>query len=153
MRSFKSIDEMTAALGEELGPSDWVEIEQPRIDAFAQVTGDDQWIHVDKARAAREMPEGRTIAHGFLTLSLIPHLRHQIWHLESTARGINYGLEKVRFPAPVMSGDRVRMRQMLSSIEPAGDGFKIIFTCTVEIEGRDKPACVAETVSIIYERA
>jgi acyl dehydratase len=153
MRSFSSIAEMTRAIGEELGPSSWIEIEQSRIDAFAQVTGDDQWIHIDTARAAREMPEGRTIAHGFLTLSLIPHLRHQIWHLESTARGINYGLEKVRFPAPVMSGDRVRMRQTIRSIEPAGDGFKFIFICTVDIEGRDKPACVAETVRSIYVRA
>jgi acyl dehydratase len=153
MRNFKSIVEMKRAIGEELEPSEWIKIDQPRIDAFAEVTGDDQWIHVDTKRAAQEMPEGRTIAHGFLTLSLIPHLRHQIWHLESTARGINYGLEKARFPAPVMCGDRIRMRQTLSSIEPAGEGFKIIFRCTIEIEGRDKPACVAETVSIIYERA
>jgi len=153
MRRFKSIAELKTALGEELGPSDWIRVEQERIDSFAGVTGDDQWIHVDVERAAREMPEGRTIAHGFLTLSLIPHMRHQIWHLESAERGINYGLEKVRFPAPVMAGDRVRMRQALTSIEPAGDGFKLVFRCTVEIEGRDKPACVAETVSILYERA
>jgi acyl dehydratase len=153
MRNFKSIDEMKAALGEELGPSDWVAIDQLRIDGFAEVTGDDQWIHVDVQRAAREMPEGRTIAHGFLTLSLIPHLRHQIWHLESTERGINYGLEKVRFPAPVMSGDRVRLRQTLISMEPVGEGMKLVFRCTLEIEGRDKPACVAETVSIVYERS
>ena len=153
MRSFKSIDEMKAVLGEELGPSDWVAIDQPRIAAFAEVTADNQWIHVDVQRAAREMPEGRTIAHGFLTLSLIPHLRHQIWHLESTDRGINYGLEKVRFPAPVMSGDRVRLRQTLISMEPVGEGIKLVFRCTLEIEGRDKPACVAETVSIVYERS
>jgi acyl dehydratase len=153
MRSFKSIDEMKAVLGEELGPSDWVAIDQPRIAAFAEVTGDNQWIHVDVERAAREMPEGRTIAHGFLTLSLIPHLRHQIWHLESTERGINYGLEKVRFPAPVLSGDRVRLRQTLTTMEPVGEGMKLVFRCTLEIEGRDKPACVADTVSIVYERS
>jgi acyl dehydratase len=153
MRNFKSIAELKTVLGQELGPSEWVRIEQSRIDGFAEVTGDDQWIHVDVERAAREMPEGRTIAHGFLTLSLIPHMRHQIWHLDSVARGINYGLEKVRFPAPVMAGDRVRMRQTLSSIEAIGDGFKLVFLCTLDIEGRDKPACVAETVSIIYERA
>lgn len=152
MRRFKSIAELKNALGEELGPSDWVKIDQERIDAFAKVTEDDQWIHVDLDRAAREMPDGKTIAHGFLTLSLIPHLRHQIWHVESVERGINYGLEKARFPAPVQSGDRVRMRQVLSSIEPLGDGYKLIFTCTVEIEGRPKPACVADTVSILYER-
>lgn len=152
MRRFKSIAELRNALGEELGPSDWVKIDQERIDAFAKVTEDDQWIHVDLDRAAREMPDGKTIAHGFLTLSLIPHLRHQIWHVESVERGINYGLEKARFPAPVQSGDRVRMRQVLSSIEPLGDGYKLIFTCTVEIEGRPKPACVADTVSILYER-
>lgn len=153
MRNFKSIAEMKTALGQELGPSDWSKIEQSRIDAFAEVTGDDQWIHVDLERAAREMPEGRTIAHGFLTLSLIPHLRHQIWHLESAERGINYGLEKVRFPAPVMSGDRVRLRQSLTSMEPAGEGMKLVFRCTLEIEGRDKPACVADTVSIVYEHS
>lgn len=152
MRRFKSIAELKNALGEELGPSDWVKIDQERIDAFAKVTEDDQWIHVDLDRAAREMPDGKTIAHGFLTLSLIPHLRHQIWHVESVERGINYGLEKARFPAPVQSGDRVRMRQVLASIEPLGDGYKLIFTCTVEIEGRPKPACVADTVSILYER-
>lgn len=152
MRRFKSIAELKNALGEELGPSDWVKIDQERIDAFARVTEDNQWIHVDLDRAAREMPDGKTIAHGFLTLSLIPHLRHQIWHVESVERGINYGLEKARFPAPVQSGDRVRMRQVLSSIEPLGDGYKLIFTCTVEIEGRPKPACVADTVSILYER-
>jgi acyl dehydratase len=151
MRRFKSIAEMKSALGEELGPSDWVKIEQERIDAFADVTGDHQWIHIDVDRAAREMPDGRTIAHGFLTLSLIPHMRHQIWLLESVARGINYGLEKARFPAPVMAGDRVRMRQTLISLEPFGDGHKLVFRCTVDIEGRDKPACVADTVSILYE--
>lgn len=153
MRRFKSIEELKATLGEELGPSDWIKIDQERIDAFAEVTGDPQWIHVDVERAAQEMPEGRTVAHGFLTLSLIPHMRHQIWALESVARGINYGLEKARFPSPVMVGDRIRMRQTLASVEPLGDGFKVVFRCTVEIEGRDKPACVAETVSILYERA
>ena len=153
MRRFKTIAQMKEMLGEELGPSDWVKIEQHRIDAFAEVTGDDQWIHTDVERAAREMPDGKTIAHGFLTLSLLPHLRHQIWSLESVERGINYGLEKVRFPAPVQSGDRVRMRQTLSSIEPQGDGYKVVFLCTIDIEGRDKPACVAETVSVLYERA
>ena len=153
MRNFKSIEEMKTVVGQELGPSDWIKIEQPRIDTFAEVTGDDQWIHVDVERAAREMPEGRTIAHGFLTLSLIPHMRHQIWHLQSVARGINYGLEKVRFPAPVLAGDRVRLRQTLTAIEPVGEGFKLVFRCVLDIEGRDKPACVAETVSIVYERA
>ena len=153
MRNFKSIDEMKKAVGSDLGHSGWIEITQERIDAFAKVTGDDQWIHVDAERAAREMPDGRTIAHGFLTLSLIPHLRNQIWHLDSVAHGINYGTDKVRFPAPVQVNDRVRLRQALTSIEPMGDGYKIGMRCTLEIEGRDKPACVADTVSIIYERA
>lgn len=153
MRNFKSIDEMKKAVGSDLGHSDWIEITQDRIDAFAKVTGDDQWIHVDAARAAREMPGGRTIAHGFLTLSLIPHLRGRIWHLNSVAHGINYGTDKVRFPAPVQVNDRVRLRQALTSIEPMDDGYKIQMRCTLEIEGRDKPACVADTVSIIYERS
>jgi len=153
MRSFKSIAEMQKVVGSELGVSDWVVISQERIDAFAKVTGDHQWIHVDTKRAAREMPDGKTIAHGFLTLSLIPHLRDEIWHLDSVARGINYGTEKVRFPAPVQVNDRVRMRQTLTSVEPMGDGYKVQMRCTIEVEGRDKPACVADSVAILYERA
>lgn len=152
MRRFKSIAEMKTAIGQELGPGEWIEIDQTRIDAFAAVTEDDQWIHVNVERAAREMPEGSTIAHGFLTLSLIPRMRHGIWHLESVERGINYGLERVRFPAPVQSGDRVRMRQTLSSLEPQDSGYRLLFRCTVEIEGKEKPACIAETVSLLYER-
>lgn len=153
MRVFQSIEEMKSAIGQELGPSDWFRIDQERVDGFAAVTGDNQWIHVDVDRAARELPEGRTLAHGYLTLSLIPHFRDQIWRLESVAHGLNYGLEKARFPAPVLVGDRVRMRQTLLSVEPAAGGQKIVFRCVVEIEGRDKPACVADTVSIVYEQA
>lgn len=152
MRNFSSIAEMKQAVGTELGVSKWVQITQDRIDAFAEVTDDHQWIHVDTGRAAREMPDGKTIAHGFLTLSLIPHLRDEIWHLDSVVRGINYGTEKVRFPAPVQAGDRVRMRQTLTSVEPMGDGYKVQTRCTIEVEGRDKPACVADAVAILYER-
>lgn len=152
MRLFKTIKDMKAALGQELGPGDWFKIDQERVDAFAEITCDDQWIHVDVERAAREMPDGRTIAHGFLTLSLIPHLRRGLWRLESVAHGINYGVDKVRFPAPVMVGDRVRLRQTLHALEPQGDGHRLTSRCTVEVEGGDKPACVAEMVGLLYER-
>jgi acyl dehydratase len=151
MRVFQSIEELKSALGQELGPSDWFRVEQERIDSFADATGDHQWIHVDVDRAARELPEGRTLAHGYLTLSLIPLFRDQIWRLASARHGLNYGLEKARFPAPVFSGDRLRLRQTLISTEPAAGGQKFVFRCVVEIEGRDKPACVADTVSILYE--
>ncbi len=152
MHRFKSIAEMKAVIGQELGASDWIEIDQARIDTFAAVTGDDQWIHVDVERAGRELPGGSTIAHGFLTLSLIPYLRRSIWTLESTERGLNYGLEKVRFPSPVMSGDRVRVRQTLLSLEAQNGGHRMVFRSVVEIEGREKPACVADIVSLVFER-
>jgi acyl dehydratase len=152
MRRFKSIEEMQAAVGQELTPSTWLRVTQDRIDAFARVTGDDQWIHVDVERAAREMPEGRTIAHGFLTLSLIPVMRRDIWLLESAARGINYGLERARFPAPVLVGDRIRLRQTLVSVEPFGSGFKLRFQSVVDIEGGEKPACVADMLALVYEQ-
>lgn len=143
---------MKAAVGQELTPSTWLRVTQDRIDAFARVTGDDQWIHVDVERAAREMPEGRTIAHGFLTLSLIPAMRREVWLLDSSVRGINYGLDRVRFPAPVLVGDRIRLRQTLISVESFGSGFKLKFQSTVDIEGADKPACVAEVLALVYEQ-
>jgi len=152
MRVFKSIDEMRPLLGSELGVSDWIEVDQVRIDTFARITGDDQWIHVNPERAARELPEGRTIAHGFLTLSLIPHLRKQIWRLDTLARGLNYGVDNVRFPAPVMVNDRLRLRHSLLSLESLGEGWKMMFRNVMEIQGRERPGCVADTISVFYER-
>lgn len=152
MHRFKSVDEMKAELGRELGSSDWLQVTQDRIDAFARVTGDDQWIHVDPERAARELPERRTVAHGFLTLSLIPYLRRQLWHLDSVVRAINYGLERVRFPAPVFVDDRIRLVQTLTAVEPSGAGFRLQFHSIVEIAGGEKPACVADMIAVVYER-
>jgi acyl dehydratase len=152
MRTFKSIEEMRGAVGTELGQSEWVTVDQARIDTFAQATGDKYWIHVDVARATLELPDGRTIGHGFLSLSLIPDLSHQIWTLTSLLRGANYGLDKVRFPAPVRVNDRLRLRQHLVAIDPLGEGYKIQFGNVIEIENGVKPACVADTISAIYER-
>lgn len=152
MRVFRSIEEMRPLLGSELGVSEWVRVDQSTIDAFAQVTGDDQWIHVDVERVKRELPEGRTFVHGFLTLSLMPKLRQHIWKLESVARGLNYGADKVRFPSPVLVGEALRLRNSLISIEPLGEGWKMRFGNTMEIEGKEKPGCVAETIAVFYER-
>ena len=150
-REFAHPNEMHKHVGQEIGVSDWVEISQARIDQFAEATGDHQWIHVDVERAKKEMPGGKTIAHGFLTLSLIPMLNHQISHINNVRNGINYGCNKVRFTNPVAAGSRVRARAKLTAAEPMkGGGVRLTNEVTVEIEGQEKPACVAETMSIVY---
>lgn len=149
MRTFSSIDELLTAVGEQLGTSDWLEITQEQVNLFADATGDHQWIHVDAERA-KEGPFGQTIAHGYLTLSLLPQLLHQIYHVEGVRMGINYGLNKVRFPAPVPVGSRVRARAVLSEVKPVTGGVQSEATVTIEIEGSDKPACVAESVVRYY---
>ena len=135
-------------VGQEIGVSDWVTVDQQRVNTFADATGDHQWIHVDVERATREM--GGPIAHGYLTLSLIPYLGAQILHVTGVTRGINYGSDKVRFTNMVRVGKRVRMRQKLLSAEPKAGGLQMRNECTIEIEGEERPACVAETISIIY---
>ena len=151
MRSFETIAELKDLLGQEIGVSDWVDVTQERIDQFAEATGDHQWIHVDVERAKKDMPGGKTIAHGFLTLSLIPMLNHQISHINNVRNGINYGCNKVRFTSPVPAGSRVRARAKLVAAEPMkGGGVRLTNEVTIEIEGQDKPACVAETMSIVY---
>jgi len=136
-------------VGKEMGVSDWVTVDQARIDKFAEATGDFQWIHVDVERAKREMPGGKTIAHGFLTLSLIAGL--PVWRVEKLSRGINYGLNKVRFTSPVPAGSRVRLRQTcLSAEDVAGGGVRVTCESVIEIEGQAKPAVVAETMAIFY---
>ncbi|MGW7366043.1 MaoC family dehydratase [Streptomyces sp. NPDC054841] len=145
-RIFTSAEELTAGVGEQLGYSDWLEIEQKRIDLFADATGDHQWIHVDPQRAAAG-PFGKTIAHGYLTLSLLPTLVPQIMRVEGMKMGINYGTNKVRFPAPVPVGSRLRATAVLKSVEEAGGGVQVTAVVTVEREGSDKPVCVAESVS------
>ncbi|CAM3206216.1 MaoC family dehydratase [Tsukamurella hominis] len=148
MRVLNGLEELQAAVGEHLGYSDWVEIDQKRIDLFAEATGDHQWIHVDPEKA-KVGPFGSTIAHGYLTLSLIPMLVWQIYTVEGTKMGVNYGSNKVRFPAPVPVGSRVRAGVELVSVTPGGGGQQVVARVTIEREGGDRPACVAETVSVV----
>jgi len=145
-----AFDDLSSLAGQEIGVSDWVTIDQDRIDKFADATGDHQWIHVDVARAKAEMPGGKTIAHGYLTLSLIPGLGGQILKIAGVSRGINYGSNKVRFINMVPVGSRVRARQKLLSVEPRGAALQLVNEMTIEIEGQAKAACVAETISIVY---
>ena len=142
---------MQKHVGEEIGVSDWVEITQERINLFADATGDHQWIHVDVERAKKDMPGGKTIAHGFLTLSLIPMLSQQISHINNVRNGINYGCNKVRFTSPVQAGSKVRARAKLIAADPMDKGgVRLTNQVTIEIEGQERPACVAETMSIVY---
>jgi acyl dehydratase len=143
-----ALDELATFVGQELGVSDWLEITQERVNQFADATGDHQWIHVDVERATTEM--GGPIAHGYLTLSLIPHLASKILRLKGVARGINYGADKVRFTNMVRVGKRVRLRQKLLSCEPRAGGLQIRNECTIEVEGEQRPACIAETIAILY---
>ena len=140
--------DVASLIGTEVGVSDWLLISQERVNQFAEATGDHQWIHVDVERANREM--GGPIAHGYLTLSLIPHLGAGLLNVKGVTRGINYGSDKVRFTNMVRIGKRVRLRQKLIGAEAKAGGMQIRNECTSEIEGEDRPACVAETISIIY---
>lgn len=148
-RTFTSADELKAAVGEPLGHSDWLEIDQKRIDLFAEATGDHQWIHVDPERAASG-PFGTTIAHGYLTLSLLPLFVPQVVRVENVKMGVNYGTNKVRFPAPVPVGSRLRAAVTLTDVTEAGGGVQVTTAVTVEREGGDKPVCVAESVARYY---
>ena len=140
--------DLPSLVGQETGVSDWLEISQERVNQFAEATGDHQWIHVDVERATREI--GGPIAHGYLTLSLIPFLGAGLLNVKGVTRGINYGSDKVRFTNMVRVGKRVRMRQKLIGAEPKSGGMQMRNECTIEIEGEDRPACVAETISIVY---
>ncbi|MFF4602228.1 MaoC family dehydratase [Streptomyces sp. NPDC001339] len=148
-RVFGSVDELRGAVGEELGPSDWLEVDQRRIDWFAEATGDHQWIHVDEERA-RTGPFGTTIAHGYLTLSLLPALVPQLMRVDNVRMGINYGTDKVRFPAIVPVGSRLRASARIAEVSEVRDGVQLTMVVTVEREGGEKPVCVAETVSRYY---
>lgn len=151
MRTFTSPAELLAATGETLGTSSWTEITQEQVNTFAEATGDHQWIHVDVERAAAESPFGGPVAHGFLTLSLLPKLAWEIYTVEGTKLGVNYGLNKVRFPAPVPVGSKVRATAVLTEVtEVGGGGLQLVVSSTVECEGTDKPVCVAEMVSRLY---
>jgi len=144
-------DEIAAHVGQEIGVSDWLEVTQARINQFAEATGDHQWIHVNEEMAKQYMPGGKTIAHGYLTLSLIPFFGAQIMKIEGVTRGINYGSNKVRFTNMVPVGSKLRARQKLVSAEPKAGGIQMINEFTIEVEGQDRPACIAETISIIYK--
>ncbi len=154
MRQFDSLQSMQACVGQEIAVSEWVTIDQRRIDLFAEATGDHQWIHVDPKRAA-DGPYGSTIAHGYLTLALIPMLTAQAIDIQNIKMGVNYGLNKVRFPAPVKVNSRLRGRFKLVSMGPllpinGMAGFEMTFDITIECEGSDKPACSAQSVARRY---
>ncbi|NUS88074.1 MAG: MaoC family dehydratase [Streptomyces sp.] len=149
-RIFTSPEELRSAVGEDLGPSDWLEIDQKRIDLFAEATGDHQWIHVDPEKAATG-PFGTTIAHGYLTLSLLPSFTPQLLSVEGVRMGINYGVNKVRFPSPVPVDSRLRATGRLAEVtEVADGGLQVTLVVTVEREGGQKPVCVAESVARYY---
>ena len=141
--------ELLAASGKHLGYSAWLEIDQRRIDLFAEATGDHQWIHVDPARAAAG-PFGKTIAHGYLTLSLANQFLPEIMRVENVSMGVNYGCAKVRFPAPVPVGSRVRGGGEVIGAEQVKDGVQVVVRMTIEIEGSERPACVVETISRFF---
>ena len=150
-RVISAIDELRSLVGQQVSESDWFEVSQSRIDAFADATLDHQWIHVDSARAQAESPFGRTIAHGFLTLSLLSHLVRQAVKVEVPFQmGINYGLNRVRFPAPAPVGSRFRARLALQSVDEQPEHVQIIWAATVEVEGGKKPAMAAEWVVRYY---
>ena len=143
----ESIEGLRELIGKELGPTDWLEITQEDVDKFAEVSRDHQWIHVDRERAARESPYGTTVVHGNLTLSLIDWFRPQLIQNSGVKMGINYGFDRVRFPAAVPTGGRVRARAELRSVEELGDGWwHVVTKFTIEGEGQQKPVCVAESV-------
>ena len=148
MRVFTTVEEIEAAVGEEVGTTDWVEITQDRVNTFAEATGDHQWIHVDEERA-KAGPFGGTIAHGYLTLSLVPFLGAQVFALETPGAKLNYGVNKVRFPNPVLVGKRVRAHVALADVADLPAGKQLTLRYTVEIEDEAKPACVAETVVLL----
>jgi acyl dehydratase len=146
---FHSAEELRAAPGREAGPTDWITVEQSRIDAFAAATDDHQWIHVDPVRAAAG-PFGSTIAHGYLTLSLVNLFLPDLVRVENAKMGVNYGTEKVRFPAAVKVDARIRGRAQVLEATDVPGGVQIVVRVTIEIEGGDRPACVADTISRFY---
>ena len=150
MLELETPHDWTKHIGRELGPSDWMTVDQPMIDKFAEATGDHQWIHVDVERAKKDMPGGKTIAHGYLTLSLVPRLASTLSRVKKRSRGVNYGSNKVRFINPVPAGARIRLRQRIKTVEEIQGGVRVTSEMTVEIEGQPRPALVAETIGISY---
>lgn len=150
MRQISSIEDAKELEGEEVGLSDWVVIDQHRIDQFAEATGDYQWIHVDTERAAREMPDGKTISHGYLTLALIPALTDKFIEVKNLERAINFGLNKVRFYTPVPVGARLRARATVLQARRRAGALLLTSEVRIEMEGARKPACVAETLGMYF---
>ncbi|MEO9325875.1 MaoC family dehydratase [Nocardioides sp. C4-1] len=148
MRTFSTLDEVADAVGDELGAGEWLEVTQDRVDLFADATDDHQWIHVDVERA-NDGPFGGPIAHGYLTLSLIPHLGTSVFTFETPGAKLNYGLNKVRFPTPVKVGQRIRDRVTLVAVDDLPAGKQVTMKHVIEIDGVDKPACVAEMVVVL----
>jgi acyl dehydratase len=148
MRTFTTLEELSAAEGQELGTSDWLLIDQDRVNQFADATGDHQWIHVDVERA-KAGPFGGTIAHGYLTLSLVPFLGQSVFSLDTPGAKLNYGTNKVRFPSPVPVGSRVRSTVSVAAVADVPAGKQLTLRHVIEIEGSDKPGCVAETVVLL----
>jgi acyl dehydratase len=150
MREIASLAELKELTGQEVAVSNWVDISQERVNMFADATGDHQWIHLDVERCKEESPYGGTIAHGFLTLSLLPMLMADAMHVSGVRMGVNYGLNKVRFPAPVPVGSRLRGRITLASVEDIADGMQLVWRVAVEREGAEKPVCIAESITRLY---
>lgn len=150
MRVLNDAAEIAAASGSELGVSEWVEINQDRIDDFANATGDRQWIHIDPERAA-DGPFGTTIAHGYLTLAMIPLLGAQVYAFAGDVARVNYGLNSVRFVSPVPAGSKIRSRVELRAVDEVDKGQRVTLVHTIEVKGADRPACVAETVTLLME--
>lgn len=143
--------DLLALAGKEIGTSDWYTVTQEQIDKFADATGDHQWIHVDVERAKKEMPGGKTIAHGWLTLSLVPRLAATIYRVKHRSRGINYGANRVRFTGPVPAGARVRLKLKIKNVEKVEGGVRVTNESTMEIEGGSRPVLVAETIGMVYD--
>ena len=150
MTTTTTLAELPSLTGHELGPSDWIEMTQKRVDTFADATGDHQWIHVDPQRAAKQSPFGGPIGHGYLTLSLLIPMWNQVLAVTDATMAVNYGLNKVRFPAPVPVGSRLRLSATLADVEQVRDGLQVTVTAVLERQGGDKPACVAEPVFRFY---
>jgi acyl dehydratase len=147
-REISGLEELTGLIGQHLGFSDWLTVDQARIDLFADATGDHQWIHIDPARA-KDGPFGATIAHGYLTLSLVPLLANQVYAILGTTMGVNYGSNRVRFAAPVRVNSRVRAGVELLSVTTKPMGAQIESRVTIELDGSDKPACIADTLTLL----
>lgn len=150
MRHIESVEELKSLISQEVAVTDWFDISQERVNLFAQATGDHQWIHLDVERARKESPYGGTIAHGFLTLSLLPMIMQSAVTMPESKMSVNYGLNKVRFPSPVPVGSRVRGRMLLQDVEDIEGGVQISWKVTIEREDGDKPVCVAESIARRY---